>query len=533
MSLHDQVDRVIEQSGVIAHHQKEKGERGEARVENLEELVSAARGFDTEETGDMSPLAAFLSHAVLESGEGQADQWEDSVQMMTLHSAKGLEFPLVFLCGLEEGLFPHQRSATDPSRLEEERRLCYVGLTRAMQKLYLSYAEQRRLHGVDSYGSPSRFIRELPAETLEEVRPRIQVSRPVFVPRKPMMEEEPAAGRPARAARSPRQVRRRHRPGTGRPGEPCPRPRELRAAGSQVADAGLRQSGNALKAWPDPRCRVELESVQRRVPAIQDLAGTMPLQQRRSSWSDSMPTLNSTRHGRLALTGKQAPQVKIIILGAGQVGKTAAHHLAREEANEVTVVDQNDELLRDLQDRLDIRTVVGNGAYPGTLSAAGAQDADVIIALTNSDEVNMVACQVVWKLFNKDATRIARIRSGDYIQHSGLFTDEDRAFAVDVTHQSGTAGDRACGAADPLSRCAAGPRLRRWQGPAGRCAGAEGRLAGRTEAVRRCANTFPGPMRVSPPSIAVARASSRKARPSSSMATKCSSWPRARISGSS
>jgi trk system potassium uptake protein TrkA len=125
--------------------------------------------------------------------------------------------------------------------------------------------------------------------------------------------------------------------------------------------------------------------------------------------------------------------VKIIILGAGQVGKTAAHHLAREEANEVTVIDQNEELLRDLQDRLDIRTVVGNAAYPGTLSAAGAKDADVIIALTNSDEVNMVACQVVWKLFNKDATRIARIRSGDYIKHSGLFTDEDRAFAVDVT----------------------------------------------------------------------------------------------------
>ncbi len=194
MALHEQVDRVIEQSGVIDHHRKEKGERGEARLENLEELVSAARGFDTEETGDMSPLAAFLSHAVLESGEGQADEWEDSVQMMTLHSAKGLEFPLVFLCGMEEGLFPHQRSASDAARLEEERRLCYVGVTRAMQKLYLSYAEQRRLHGVDSYGSPSRFIRELPAELLEEVRPRIQVSRPVFVPRKPMMEEEPVAG---------------------------------------------------------------------------------------------------------------------------------------------------------------------------------------------------------------------------------------------------------------------------------------------------------------------------------------------------
>jgi len=192
MALHEQVDRVLEQSGVIAHHQKERGEKGEQRVENLEELVSAARGFDTEETGDMSPLAAFLSHAVLESGEGQAGEWEDSVQMMTLHSAKGLEFPMVFLCGLEEGLFPHQRSASDPSRLEEERRLCYVGVTRAMQRLYLSYAEQRRLHGVDSYGSQSRFIRELPPELLEEIRPRIQVSRPVFVPRRPMMEEEPA-----------------------------------------------------------------------------------------------------------------------------------------------------------------------------------------------------------------------------------------------------------------------------------------------------------------------------------------------------
>lgn len=125
--------------------------------------------------------------------------------------------------------------------------------------------------------------------------------------------------------------------------------------------------------------------------------------------------------------------MKIIILGAGQVGRTAAQHLAREEANEVTVIDQNDELLRDLQDRLDIRTVVGNGAYPSTLNAAGAADADVIIALTNSDEVNMVACQIVWKLFNKTSTRIARIRSGDYIRHEPLLADEDRAFNVDVT----------------------------------------------------------------------------------------------------
>lgn len=198
LSLHEQVDHVIAQSGLVAHHQKERsgarGVGGEARVENLEELVSAARGFDTSGTGDMSPLAAFLSHAVLESGEGQASEWEDSVQMMTLHSAKGLEFPVVFLAGLEDGLFPHLRSTLDPSGMEEERRLCYVGVTRAMKQLYLTHAEQRRLHGVDSYASPSRFIKEIPSELVEEVRPRIQVSRPVFVPRKSNMIEESPSG---------------------------------------------------------------------------------------------------------------------------------------------------------------------------------------------------------------------------------------------------------------------------------------------------------------------------------------------------
>jgi trk system potassium uptake protein TrkA len=124
--------------------------------------------------------------------------------------------------------------------------------------------------------------------------------------------------------------------------------------------------------------------------------------------------------------------MKIIILGAGQVGRTAAHHLAREAANEVTVVDVNDELLRDLQDRLDIRTLVGSGTQPSVLEAAGARDADIFIALTNSDEVNMVACQIAWSLFNKDATRIARIRSADFTRHTKLFSNEDRAFAVDV-----------------------------------------------------------------------------------------------------
>ena len=138
----------------------------------------------------MSALAEFLSHAVLESGDQQADEWEDGVQMMTLHSAKGLEFPLVFLCGMEDGLFPHQRSINDMAGLEEERRLCYVGTTRAMQQLYLTYAEQRRLHGVDSYASPSRFIREIPTELLEEVRPRMQVSRPVYIPRQSIAQAE-------------------------------------------------------------------------------------------------------------------------------------------------------------------------------------------------------------------------------------------------------------------------------------------------------------------------------------------------------
>lgn len=125
--------------------------------------------------------------------------------------------------------------------------------------------------------------------------------------------------------------------------------------------------------------------------------------------------------------------MKIIILGAGQVGRTAANHLAREEANEITVVDRDEALLRDLQDRLDIRTIIGNGAHPSILEAAGARSADVFIALTNSDEVNMVACQIVATTFNKDATRIARIRSGEFSRHEKLFSGEDRAFAVDVT----------------------------------------------------------------------------------------------------
>ena len=179
-SLHEQVARVVEASGLIVHHGKNPQGGGEARVENLEELTSAARDLIRAEESELPPLAEFLSYAVLESGDGQADAYEDSVQLMTLHSAKGLEFGLVFLSGMEDGLFPHQRSVNDPAGLEEERRLCYVGITRARRQLFLTYAEKRRLHGVETFATPSRFIREIPGELVEEVRPAMIVARPVF-----------------------------------------------------------------------------------------------------------------------------------------------------------------------------------------------------------------------------------------------------------------------------------------------------------------------------------------------------------------
>ena len=194
LELHEQVDHVIQASGLIEHHGKEKGERGEARVENLEELVSAARGFEPEPDSEMRPVDEFLAHAALEAGENQGGAWEACVQLMTLHSAKGLEFPVVFLAGLEDGLFPHKRSLLDPDGLEEERRLAYVGATRAMRELYLSYAEQRRLHGVDNYGIPSRFIGELPSELVEEIRPAARISRPVAAPSGRRFREEAPGG---------------------------------------------------------------------------------------------------------------------------------------------------------------------------------------------------------------------------------------------------------------------------------------------------------------------------------------------------
>ncbi|MDB6195651.1 DNA helicase II [Vibrio parahaemolyticus] len=179
MPLHEQTDHVIKYSGLFTMYEQEKGEKSKARIENLEELVTATRQFEKpEEAEEMSLLTAFLTHAALEAGEGQADEFEDAVQLMTLHSAKGLEFPLVFMVGVEEGMFPSQMSAEEAGRLEEERRLCYVGMTRAMQKLYITYAEMRRLYGQDKYHKPSRFIRELPETCLDEVRMKAQVSRP-------------------------------------------------------------------------------------------------------------------------------------------------------------------------------------------------------------------------------------------------------------------------------------------------------------------------------------------------------------------
>lgn len=186
LSLHESVEHINEHSGLKEHYAKEKGEKAQTRLDNLDELVTAARGFvydaevEDDDAPDMNPLDAFLAHAVLESGEGQGDAWEDCVQMMTLHSAKGLEFPLVFLVGMEEGLFPHQMSLEEPGRLEEERRLCYVGITRARQQLVLTCAERRRLHGTDRYNLPSQFIGEIPGDLMQEVRPKPPATTPAF-----------------------------------------------------------------------------------------------------------------------------------------------------------------------------------------------------------------------------------------------------------------------------------------------------------------------------------------------------------------
>lgn len=198
LQLHEKAEHIINHSGLIQHHEKEGGEKARARIENLEELVNAANNFDVVDVlreedleGDTENpasfditsnafLTAFLDKAALDAGDTQADEFEDAVQLMTLHSAKGLEFQLVFIAGMEEGLFPHKMSMGNITGLEEERRLCYVGITRAKQKLYLSHAESRRMHGDVNLCRPSRFIREIPSELVDEIRLKSSVSRPAM-----------------------------------------------------------------------------------------------------------------------------------------------------------------------------------------------------------------------------------------------------------------------------------------------------------------------------------------------------------------
>jgi DNA helicase-2/ATP-dependent DNA helicase PcrA len=183
LPLKDKIDHALARSGLRTHYELQSKGSLDSRTDNLDELVSVASRFvkgDDEESAALTELVAFLAYAALEAGEGQTEAGEDGVQLMTLHSAKGLEFPLVFLVGLEEGLFPNNKSIEESGRLEEERRLAYVGITRARQKLVITYAEARRLHGQEMYGLPSRFLREIPATLIHEVRPKVQVSRPMY-----------------------------------------------------------------------------------------------------------------------------------------------------------------------------------------------------------------------------------------------------------------------------------------------------------------------------------------------------------------
>jgi DNA helicase-2/ATP-dependent DNA helicase PcrA len=196
-TLGNQMQGVIDDSNLVSAYDNEPRERMETRVENLSELVNAADAFvlpaDDDDAG-MSELQSFLSHAALEAGETQGESWDDCVQLMTMHSAKGLEFPMVFVAGMEDGLFPHQRSVEESGgRLEEERRLCYVGMTRARELLYLTHAEVRRMHGSENYSRPSRFIEEIPSELIEEIRPRMAVKRPFVSASRPRTGARPQA----------------------------------------------------------------------------------------------------------------------------------------------------------------------------------------------------------------------------------------------------------------------------------------------------------------------------------------------------
>ncbi len=196
--LSDLMELIIQKSGLYQYHKKEAGEKGKTRIENLEELVTSAKNFEQsfeKEKSHKEIAEIFLDTVSLDAGDTQADEFQDAVQLMTLHSAKGLEFPLVFITGLEETLFPHGRSIESPSQLEEERRLCYVGITRAMKKLYLTHAESRRLHGSDVFNPASRFLKEIPPVFIEEIRPRASVTTSyVRKPKKSTMDFKKEVG---------------------------------------------------------------------------------------------------------------------------------------------------------------------------------------------------------------------------------------------------------------------------------------------------------------------------------------------------
>jgi DNA helicase-2/ATP-dependent DNA helicase PcrA len=211
--LPERVEHVVTHSGLRAMYEQARDDKGEMRVENLEELVNASGDFITHadpvvvgvDPDEPDWLNAFLSHAALESGERQAGPGEDCVQLMTLHMAKGLEFPLVFLVGLEEGLFPHSRSTAEARQLEEERRLAYVGVTRAQKRLYLCHAERRNWYGRENYPSPSRFVREIPEELTHDVRARAKRrgKSPLAAPPAATATPAPAGLRPKQRVRHP------------------------------------------------------------------------------------------------------------------------------------------------------------------------------------------------------------------------------------------------------------------------------------------------------------------------------------------
>lgn len=189
----EQVEHIVSRSGLIDFHAKERGERGQARVENLQELVTASGNFQAEDE-EQSPLSQFLDQVALDAGDHQAEQDQDAVQLMTLHSAKGLEFPVVFLVGMEENLFPHKMSIDEPGRLEEERRLAYVGITRAREALQLSFAESRTMFGTESFNSVSRFVRDIPSDYLQEVRLNNSVARPTSYAAQPTLSDAGTEG---------------------------------------------------------------------------------------------------------------------------------------------------------------------------------------------------------------------------------------------------------------------------------------------------------------------------------------------------